>query len=1530
MATRVNTKFVLGLCIVLLLLVGGVVGVWFVIESRSADRYIRLAEDAQSNGDLVKATAFYGRAVYRRPSDLDLIDRFSEKLLVAEIDSQVKAQNYLRDYIGSKRQAAERSNNDPRRLEDYYETLYRLARRFNQTGYYNQLVEATGNRLASDPDNRLARRYRGLATVPQIARDTPADIRDRALNDLLRVVEADSLADLDPDALPTGDIETLVAIAEWSLKEASRIDQPGENVGDRPEEADRLRETAVAIATRMLEAGAGDPLRQTHYIRLLAQPALNPQRLSPHPSGQAVRGVVDAFLAQAAAAAAAERDAVAFVNAISILPSLYPQPTTVDGHQTNQGLAFALQAMQDATQAHPEVLVFKYVTAELNRRIGRLDAAGAGYDRVIASGEQADFRTFLEGQQYVPLSFHAKGNLAIATIEQADADEQEAILDRVAAMADEIALRVGEESPLVDTLRGKIALQRGNMARATALFDRASARLNERNLELLLLSAQAREGSGQPGAAVARYEQVLALQPGLAEVRLQHARLLLKLGRVEPALAQLRAVLEADPDNAAARQLAAVAMLESGQDNAQQAITAMEAAAEAGGVRELVTLASVYLNLDERDKARQVVQRALAADPADPRAVRLALGLDPDPQTRREIIRNAADAGMPAERVELLLAAIDAADADTDEARRALVERLLDQNEDPVTRKLAEVRLFADREDSEDARRGQEALDELIAEHADEPRVIEFRFQRALLDDDLDLAAELVETAVATDADLAGGEFYRARLLNAQGQSQRAILTMTSALEARPVYSQGWLWLARLHRDADEADKALDAAERAVSQSPDNVAALAFYAQLSAELGRFDQALEAAREGARRAPRNQAIQRFAISLEQRHGNLDRAIEQRQQWAESNPEDRDNLRQLAIALASRGDVQQAIDTLDRAASEDDEPLDTVRARAALYTAADRPQDGFEVFQGYLRAKGDQATAFDYIAFAQFLIENNNRGLAARALVQARSLEDPDTMPASRVLGDLLFSANRNQEAAEVYADVLESKPDDVAVRLRLAETNLRLGNIDEATTVLDDPSVADSDTATLVRALAARDAGDLPAALRLVNQLITASPNRPDLYTHRATILAQQDNRGRMARADLERALSIDPDYTLARVTLAGLHQQAGDNNAAIDELQRLVARQPDLTDGYRQLAGVMINAGRGLDAEVVLVNAAERFAGDPTWPRMLAQLAAQRGDRRDAIAYHRAAYGLSSDARDLLGLIEAMLTDRQAQQAMSLFDELDESLLNLPGVRSMRASAHAQLGNREQATADFEAAIDAADSFNDLTAIAREMTRAFSAAQAVETLDRLVTDDRRPLARLVTARVLASTDPAAAVQRIEGLPEALADQPALRAIAHRTAGVAAYQIEAFETAESHYRAALELDPDDASTLNNLAYLLVVDRDDLEAGLPLARRAAELMPNNARVLDTHGLAQLRLGQARQAVDTLRRSYTLEQMPINALHLGMAYGQVGNTSQARQMLNSAIRLAERDGEDQIGSRARDLLTQYDTPAQEDTQP
>jgi predicted Zn-dependent protease len=150
-------------------------------------------------------------------------------------------------------------------------------------------------------------------------------------------------------------------------------------------------------------------------------------------------------------------------------------------------------------------------------------------------------------------------------------------------------------------------------------------------------------------------------------------------------------------------------------------------------------------------------------------------------------------------------------------------------------------------------------------------------------------------------------------------------------------------------------------------------------------------------------------------------------------------------------------------------------------------------------------------------------------------------------------------------------------------------------------------------ARYARAISAYHYGDIRTAIGQIDALIHAEPNNP--YFHELKGQALLEN-GRPAEAigPLRRAASLVPNATLIRIMLGQAlvaTNQVKDAEEAIPLLRTAVAREPEMADGYSQLA--MAYGRKGDLAEADLAAAQAAFAsGDYRTARDLATRAKTR------------------------------------------------------------------------------------------------------------------------------------------------------------------------------------------------------------------------------------------------------------------------------------------------------------------------------
>ncbi|MXY34662.1 MAG: tetratricopeptide repeat protein, partial [Boseongicola sp. SB0664_bin_43] len=151
-------------------------------------------------------------------------------------------------------------------------------------------------------------------------------------------------------------------------------------------------------------------------------------------------------------------------------------------------------------------------------------------------------------------------------------------------------------------------------------------------------------------------------------------------------------------------------------------------------------------------------------------------------------------------------------------------------------------------------------------------------------------------------------------------------------------------------------------------------------------------------------------------------------------------------------------------------------------------------------------------------------------------------------------------------------------------------------------------------------------------------------------------------------------------------------------------------------------------------------------------------------------------------------------------------------------------------------------------------------------------------------------------------------------------IIYFTRGIAFERTGQWDQAESDFRKALELKPDQPTVLNYLGYSLLELQTNMEEALALIERAVEQRPDAGHIIDSLGWGLYRLGRYAEAVPHMEDA--AERLPIDPIvndHLGDVYWAVGRHREAEFQWHRALSLItdESDHDDIDPDRIRRKL-------------
>jgi tetratricopeptide (TPR) repeat protein len=224
------------------------------------------------------------------------------------------------------------------------------------------------------------------------------------------------------------------------------------------------------------------------------------------------------------------------------------------------------------------------------------------------------------------------------------------------------------------------------------------------------------------------------------------------------------------------------------------------------------------------------------------------------------------------------------------------------------------------------------------------------------------------------------------------------------------------------------------------------------------------------------------------------------------------------------------------------------------------------------------------------------------------------------------------AGRQQQAADVYRQVLAAEPDNAEAMANLGSLALQAGRADVAVGLLGRAAKLRPDVAEVRYPLAAalRAVGRWPEALEQYRQAAALRPGSPDALCDVATTLGAM-GREDEAAAEFRKALALDPGHAVANYNLGvGLQNQQRFTEAA-EALRRATGRAPDFALAHNNLGSVLRELGEADQAVVSYRQAIELQPGDARYHNNLALAYQDLGRVDDAVVCFDEALRLRPD-----------------------------------------------------------------------------------------------------------------------------------------------------------------------------------------------------------------------------------------------------------------------------------------------------------
>ena len=774
-------------------------------------------------------------------------------------------------------------------------------------------------------------------------------------------------------------------------------------------------------------------------------------------------------------------------------------------------------------------------------------------------------------------------------------------------------------------------------------------------------------------------------------------------------------------------------------------------------------------------------------------------------------------------------------------------------------------------------------------------------------------AESMLAAALQRAPGYAPARLLDARLRGTRGDLRKALAIADEVLAQAPDNAQAWLLKGDLLLGSDPASaESLAAYQKALTIRADLLPAHRALVTMRIRHRDIEGARKQLAEMSKALPGHPQTMYYEALIAYLDGNLEQTREITQLLVRGSPNNARVLLLAGLAETRLGALTQAESLLLRAMEAAPKAPEPRRALAAAYLQA-----------------GEAKKALAILDFLESLI-NSPRSEDGESLALAAQ--------AYLLLGDF-GKADANFARAALLL------PEDRELRIARARARLGRGQDEEPLAELTEIATMDRGASADLALISARlRRKEWDAALTAVDGLAKKLPKSPLPEQLRGAIAwARHDAAG--ARRQFEQALAKDPRYVPAIQGMATIELAENRPVAARARFERLLADDPQNVSAMIALAEWMARTGAPTEQSLELLNRAVKTRpNDPAPHQALIDQYLRSGDQTAALTAARAAVmALPSETVLLERLGALQLAAGDTNQAILTFSSLMRATPGSAAARLRLANAFLEAGKTREADDQVRMATQLEPASRAVqqagVAMAMRQDQPANALQGAKALQRQFPTDalgfrlegdieasQRNWEKAISAfgKALVLDDPGDTSVRLHwalatgGKPaEAkqfeetwLKDHPRDADFLIHLGDMAMLRDD-WPAAEAYYRQVLELRPNQALALNNLAYLLVKLKKP--GALPLAQRAVALAPRRPDMLDTLALAYADAMQFDRAIETQRKAINLApESPSLRLGLARLYLQAGDKEQAREeLLTLAARSEPFSGQGEVAA-------------------
>ncbi len=358
--------------------------------------------------------------------------------------------------------------------------------------------------------------------------------------------------------------------------------------------------------------------------------------------------------------------------------------------------------------------------------------------------------------------------------------------------------------------------------------------------------------------------------------------------------------------------------------------------------------------------------------------------------------------------------------------------------------------------------------------------------------------------------------------------------------------------------------------------------------------------------------------------------------------------------------------------------------------------------------------------------------------------------------------------------------------------------------------------------------------------------------------------------------------------------------QSGEAEEALYFIDRALAFE-EIEGAHSARAKLLLKMGRQEEAVVSLEKAVNRSPDDQnlrmTYARLLVDIKHYEKARVEFEKLHKA----SPDNVELLYTLGLLSLESQR------LDDAEMYLLKLVKMGEREGETQYYLGRINEGRQRYDDAIswykqvhDGQYRFDSHLRIADMLGRAGRIEEAHDYLKAMLkgSQSNASLVRIYLAEGELLRSASKFQEAIEVYNTALGIVPGNNDLLYARA-LTAQNIDRIDILEADLKAILKTEPDNAHALNALGFTLADQTDRYQEAYQLIKRAIEIMPEDAAIIDSFGWVNYRLGRYEEAVKLLRQAFSRFPDTEIAAHLGEVLWVSGNQDEARVIWKKALK-------------------------------